>query len=239
MRRETAVHFRKTEGGDVLVDESGGRLLMAAPGEGGAAGLAWRGIWDDAESYLQWDVVRNRQGLYVCTDAVADGEPGAPGLGDLLGTSWTSSQTNPDPTARYIAAGTTDLAVEDGGTTFTWATGDDRPVAIGVLDTGEDVTTFVGKVTATFPAGLQVGRYGQWKPYGSNGLQSIGAMTSGTEYDINDGGAQDYGRILFIAYGQSSSGRGTAHLNITKLSGANPINVPPASTSWDLMVQGV
>lgn len=236
MRRETAVHFRKTEGGDILVDESGGRLLMAAS-EGGSAGMMWRGPWSNGEEYAELDVVRNRSGLYICTDPVADGEPGAPGTGESLGTSWTSSQTNPDPEARWITAGTTELVVEDGGPTFTWATGDDRPVAIGVIETTSVPFAFVGKVTATIPSGLAVTRYAQTTPYGSTGLNSVGSMTSGTEYDLND--ASGYGRIVFIASGVSSSGRGTVTLDIEQLSGEAPVNVPPASTSWDLMVQGV
>lgn len=236
MRRETAVHFRKTQDGDVLVDESGARLEMAAA-ESGGGGMSWEGAWSDMVAYQENDVVKNRGNLYICTEPVANGEPGAPGLGDLLPSGWTSAQTDPDPTARFITVGSTDLAVVDGGPTLTWATGDSRPVAIGVLDTNQDVMDLVGKVTATIPAGLQVTRYGQWKPYATQGLSSIGAMTSGTEYDL-DNTVQDFSRIVFVATGVNSTGRGTVELNISKLSGSNPINVPDASTSWDLMVQG-
>lgn len=240
MRRETAVHFRKSQSGDILVDESGGRLTLAGVGDAGpgAAGLQWRGVWDAGESYVALDMVRNRAGLYVCTEGAADGEPGAPGTGESLGTSWTSSQTNPDPEARWITEGTTELVVEDGGDSFTWATGDTRPTAIGVIQLPTDTFDFVGTVTATFPAGLTVSRYGQYVPYGSTGLTSIGVMTSGQEYPLTDESG-DFNRIVFIATGTSSSGRGTATLEIEKTSGGIPINVPPASTSWELMVQGV
>lgn len=238
MRRETAVHFRKTQDGDILVDESGTPLLMGDPGNSPVGGgLNWRGPWEDSESYTQYDVVNNRKGLYVCTDAVADGEPGAPGVGDSLGTSWTSSQTNPDPEARYITTGITELVVEAGGDSFTWKTGDARPTAIGVIETATKPFAFVGTVKPTIPSGLTVSAYAQAEPFGSTGLQSLGSpLTSGQTTPLD---ASGYARIVFVANGSSGSNYGTVTLEIEKTSGEDPINVPDASTSWDLMVKGV
>ena len=239
MRRETAVHFVKTPDGDVLVDESGGRLQMGDAGSSPVGGgLNWRGPWEDGETYTQYDVVNNRKGLYVCIETEAAGEPGAPGVGESLGDSWTSSQTNPDPEAHYITVGTSELVVADGGDSFTWKTGDARPTAIGVIETETKPFAFVGTLTPTVPAGLEVSMYAQATPFGSTGLQSQGSpLTSGAPVDLDDAGG--YGRLVFVANGTSGSNYGTVTLEIEKTSGEDPINVPDASTSWDLMVKGV